>query len=184
MTAARARSGAISLSISSIFPINRGSKVIKPVMLPFGRAKHVHYLRVAGLTRTEARRSCGRIIGHGQPDTAKKLSPRCSRCTATVLKKGPTARSTRHPHAVKAVKAVILYCASLKTTNTIFFDQYTRERESTVVDHGLHGPHGPLLTVWESPISRITTKLQPLRPKKCLIRCFKERTKPSYSPSE
>jgi hypothetical protein len=117
-----------------------------------------------------------RTAGHSQEALATLLPVYCNGA-----KKGPTARSTRHPHAVKAV---ILYCASLKTTNTIFFDQYTRERESTVVDHGLHGPHGPLLTVWESPISRITTKLQPLRPKKCLIRCFKERTKPSYSPSE
>jgi hypothetical protein len=39
-----------------------------------------------GLTRTEARRQYGRMLGGGlTAEAAKKLSPRCYRCTTSLL---------------------------------------------------------------------------------------------------
>jgi hypothetical protein len=50
------------------------------------------------LTRTEARRSYGRLIGNGlTSDEAKALSPRCYRCTTSVLK--PNIRAARAARA-------------------------------------------------------------------------------------
>lgn len=54
------------------------------------------------LTLDEARRSYGRMVGHGvAPDVAKKLSPRCYRCTSTVLREGTPAPSGPSVQSVK-----------------------------------------------------------------------------------
>lgn len=47
------------------------------------------------LTWDEARRSYGRAVGHGvTPEDARKLSPRCYRCTSSILRgDDPNARA-------------------------------------------------------------------------------------------
>jgi hypothetical protein len=52
------------------------------------------------LTWAETRRSYGRMIGHGLTQAeAKKLSPRCYRCTTTLLATARPATAERHPSA-------------------------------------------------------------------------------------